>query len=127
MRCFYHDNTEAVAICKSCNRGVCRDCAVEFKNGVAGKNRCEAEVEAVNHIIDRNKTSYEKTSSAYSGNAIIYLMFAIVSGFWGLKQIANQPLVGWLMVALGLVFLVAALFNYSTSKRFMRAGSDKRT
>ena len=127
MRCFYHDSTEAVAICKSCNRGICRDCAVEFKNGVACKNRCEAEVEAVNQIIDRNKTSYEKTSSAYSGNAIIYLMFAIVSGFWGLKQIANQPLVGWLMVALGLVFLVAALFNYSTSKRFMRAGSDKRT
>ena len=127
MRCFYHDSTEAVAICKSCNRGVCRDCAVEFKNGVACKNRCEAEVEALNQIIDRSKTSYQKTSSAYSRNAIIYLMFAVVFGFLGVTELRERSVLGWAMLALALVFLISTFFNYSNSRRFMSSETDKRT
>jgi len=127
MRCFYHDAAEAVAICKSCNRGVCRECAVEFPNGVACRNRCEAEVEAVNQIIDRSKTSYQKTSSAYSRNAIIYLLFAVVFGFWALTQLDGRPAFAWTMLALAIVFLIASVFNYSNSRRFLKVDTDKRT
>jgi hypothetical protein len=127
MRCFYHDTSEAVAICKSCNRGVCRDCAVEFKNGVACKNRCEAEVEVLNQMIDRSKTSYQKTSSAYSRSAIIYLMSSLVFGFLGATGLRERPTFGWAMLALALVFLIASFFNYSNSRRFMSSETDKRT
>jgi hypothetical protein len=127
MRCFYHDSTEAVAICKSCNRGICRDCTVEFKNGVACKNRCEGEVEALNQIIERSKTSYQKTSSAYSRNAIVYLMFAVVFGFLGVTELRERPVLGWAMLALALVFLISTFFNYSNSRRFMKSETDKRT
>jgi succinate dehydrogenase/fumarate reductase-like Fe-S protein len=72
MKCFYHNSVDAVAICKNCNRGVCPDCAAEVSNGVACKNRYEAEVEAVNYLINQNKTSYQKASSAYARNALIF-------------------------------------------------------
>ncbi len=127
MRCFYHDTVDAVAICKSCNRGVCHECAIEFTNGVACKNRCEAEVEAVNQIIDRSKTSYQNTSSAYSRNAVVYLMFAVVFGGWAAMEFTARPLLGWLMALLAIVFVIAAFFNYSTNKRYLKTGIDKRT
>jgi quinol-cytochrome oxidoreductase complex cytochrome b subunit len=127
MRCFYHEIVDAVAICKNCNRGVCHECAIEFANGVACKNRCEAEVEAVNQMIDRSKTSHQKTSSAYSRNAVVYLMFAVVFGVWGVSELTARPLVGWLMALLAIIFLVAAFFSYSTSRKYMQPESDKRT
>src|SRR4030095_7607907 len=103
MLCFYHSSIEAVAICKNCSRGVCRDCAAEFPNSIACKNRCEAEVEAVNQLINRGKTSYQKTSSAYSRNAIIYVMFAAAFGIWGATEIGDRPMLGGVMLVLGLV------------------------
>lgn len=124
MRCFYHSTTEAVAICKNCSRGVCRDCLTEFPNGIACKNRCEAEVEAVNQIINRGKTSYQKTSSAYSRNAIIYVMFAAAFGIWGAIEMGDRPMVGGVMLVLGIVFIIAALLNYSTSRKFMQSESQ---
>jgi 1,4-dihydroxy-2-naphthoate octaprenyltransferase len=78
-------------------------------------------------MIDRGKTSHQRTSSAYSRNAIIYLMFAIVFGGWGLMGFSARPLFGWVMLLLGAVFMIAAVFNYSTSRKFMQPGSDKRT
>ena len=127
MHCFYHDPVEAVAICKNCNRGVCRECAVELVNGIACKNRCEAEVEAVNQIIERSKTSYQKTSSAFSRNAIVYLMFAVVFGFWALIRSGGSPGLVWTMLAIAIVFLIASLFSYSTSRRYLKVDTDKRT
>jgi hypothetical protein len=127
MRCFYHDTVDAVAICKNCNRGVCRECAAEFPNGIACKNKCEAEVEAVNLLISRNKTSHQKTSAAYSRNAIVYLMLAAVFGFWGATEVTARPVLGGPMLIAGAILVIAALFNYSTSRKFLHLDSDKRT
>ncbi len=62
MKCFYHNSIDAVGICKNCNRGVCSECAADLKNGIACKNRCESEVQAVNELINRNKNSHQKAS-----------------------------------------------------------------
>lgn len=55
MKCFYHHANDAVAICKSCNKGLCFTCAVEVENGVACKGRCEAEVRSINLRVQRGK------------------------------------------------------------------------
>ena len=54
MKCFYHPQADAVGTCKHCHRGVCRDCAAERKHGLACRDRCEADVDAVNALIQRN-------------------------------------------------------------------------
>jgi hypothetical protein len=54
MKCFYHPQADAVATCKHCHRGVCRDCAAERSHGIACRDRCEAAVDAVNALIQRN-------------------------------------------------------------------------
>ena len=41
MKCFYHNNQDAVGVCRHCLKGLCNDCAVDFVDGIACKNTCE--------------------------------------------------------------------------------------
>ena len=74
MRCYYHDEVEAVAICKSCLRGLCRECCVEVGHTSACRNRCEPEVETLNALLERNKKAYRTTSSTYYRNGVFMLV-----------------------------------------------------
>ncbi len=54
MRCFYHQDREAVGACKSCGKGLCPECAVDLGKGLACRGRCEAEVEALMQLLAQN-------------------------------------------------------------------------
>ncbi len=54
MRCFFHADKPAIGNCKSCQRGLCQECAVEYPQGLACSGRCEADVEALIDLIRRN-------------------------------------------------------------------------
>lgn len=84
MNCFYHPQTVAVAVCKNCSKGLCSDCAVDVGNGMACKNKCEPEVRAMNEIITRSKTAYQKTgnfAAAVGGLFIICGLLAVAAMF----------------------------------------------
>lgn len=123
MKCFYHNSVNAIAICKNCNRGVCQDCASEVTNGIACKNRCESEVESVNNLINRSKGSYQKASYAYTRNSIIYLLIGLICIAYGLYTHRTDSVLAWYLVPIGIVFLLGALFNYSSSKKYSNDNS----
>jgi hypothetical protein len=54
MRCFYHQDKEAVGSCKSCGKALCVECAVDLAKGLACRNRCEERVHAIIELVDRN-------------------------------------------------------------------------
>src|SRR5687767_8410308 len=41
MKCFYHHEKDAVGTCRSCDKGLCPDCAVDLTYGLACRGRCE--------------------------------------------------------------------------------------
>ncbi len=51
MECYYHDGVQACGICKSCNRGICKNCAAEVNNGIACKGKCEDKVVELDNLI----------------------------------------------------------------------------
>ena len=124
MKCFNHETTDAVAICKNCNKAICHACAVDVGNGIACRGSCEDEVRAVNALIQRNKSTSQKTSYAYQRNAIICALLGAVFAYLSVDayQSKHSPL---LVVTAGsaLIFFLAAFFNYSTSRKFMRGGN----
>jgi hypothetical protein len=124
MKCFNHDASEAVAICKNCGKALCRTCAVDVGNGIACLNSCEQEVRSVNELVQRNKTSSQKTGYAYQRNAVVSLLIALIFAYLSFDAYREdrQPV---LVMTTGsaVIFFLAAFFNYSTSKKFMKGSS----
>jgi hypothetical protein len=118
MNCYYHAGSDAVALCKNCNRGVCHDCAAEVTNGTACVNRCEAEVLAINEVLQRNKTGYQKASGAYARNAVLYLIMGLIMLAIGALTMPG----GVVMLALGGAMLLGSLLSYGTSRKMARPG-----
>lgn len=54
MKCFYHPQTDAIGLCKHCQRGLCQACASERDGGLACRDRHESQVDQVTALIRRN-------------------------------------------------------------------------
>ena len=121
MKCFNHDPADAIAICKNCNKALCRACAVDVGNGMACLNSCEQEVIAVNELVQRNKTASQRTGYAYQRNAIVSLLLALVLAYLGFNSYReNNQTVLIMTGGSAIIFFLAAFFNYSTGKKFMK-------
>jgi hypothetical protein len=120
MNCYYHQTVPAVGICKNCYRGLCAECAVEVTNGLACRDRCVAEVETLNMVMERSKVQALRLGSIYRRNAWLVGLMGIVFIVIGiLGQIASPGL--WfatiLMLAFGVFLLVSAFMNRAESRR----------
>jgi hypothetical protein len=79
MKCFYHPQIDAVAICKNCSKGICFECAVDVGNGVACKGKCEAEVQAVNQMIQRGIKNRNISGNYYKKMTVIWLLIGLAA------------------------------------------------
>ena len=122
MRCFYHEDREAVGSCKSCGKGLCRECAVDLTKGLACRGRCEEDVSSVIALIDRNikiaprtsqilETSRKVRSSTATFNLVIGCLFII----WGLTSEHLS-----FITILGVAFLIYGIIGLFQARRFMK-------
>ncbi|MBW4651722.1 MAG: DUF2180 family protein [Kaiparowitsia implicata GSE-PSE-MK54-09C] len=118
MKCYYHNDVDAVAICKNCNRGICPKCAAEIENGIACRNRCESEVQALDELMQRGKSAYQKTAGVYMQYAVWLTLSGIL--FLGFGLLQWQTALALFLVPMGVITLIGALFTYSGSKKFSR-------
>lgn len=115
MKCFNHSEKEAIAICKNCNKGLCRECAVEVDNGIACKDKCEEEVIFLNQMLQKNKGIYNKTAQSLYTACFIYLAMGVVfSGFGFYTEI--PPLKPFLFIMGGIMILAGVLTAISGKK-----------
>jgi uncharacterized membrane protein YedE/YeeE len=119
MRCFYHPDTDAVAGCKNCSRGLCTACAVDVGNGIACRGRCEEEVRALNRIIAQNKLAYEKARSAYWRTSLFYATLAVVFLMAGL---ADWRGFGWVLLPASGILALSAWLYFSTGREYTPKG-----
>jgi hypothetical protein len=116
MKCFYHSQIDAVAICKNCSKGLCMECVADVGNGVACKGKCEAHVIAVNELIGRNHKSHERAASLYSKMAIwvalLGLSFTIAGFISWQKGGSASPIV------FGLIFLAGSILYYTSARKY---------
>jgi len=116
MFCYFHRDVPAIAVCKSCGRGLCPDCASDVGDGLACRDRCEEQVRALNRIIERNKTAYEKARGAYVRTALFYAAVGVLflaAGFLDWRGF------GWVLAPAGVIFLLSAWMHFSTGKKYV--------
>ncbi|HZP58892.1 MAG TPA: hypothetical protein VFB27_01110 [Opitutaceae bacterium] len=82
MKCYY-SNTEAVGTCKSCGRGLSREHATEYPRGLACKERCENDVQAIIAMIERNSKLSATSASLVRSNWISFLVSGLFFIFLG--------------------------------------------
>lgn len=118
MKCFNHSEKDAIAICKSCNKGLCKECAIELENGIACKGKCEEEVIFLNQLLQKNKGVYNKTAQSLYTACFIYLAMGLVlCGFEFYTEI--PPLKPFLFI-MGGVMIFAGVLTAVSGRKFKK-------
>jgi hypothetical protein len=97
MNCFYHPAVPAVGICKYCQKGLCTECAVDLKHGIACK-QLQAEVDELYDIHFMHKQTAQNMSRVYKQSAVA-MSFMGIAGVIGGLVIGRT---GIILVAIGI-------------------------
>jgi hypothetical protein len=113
MKCFFHHDCDAVALCHWCNRGLCPDCAVEVSDWLACRDRCESAVARAIHVGQASTALLEQTEKARGVNRLASIslsVFVLASGLLisaiGYQRWADAPMIlplGGVLVIFGLI------------------------
>ncbi|MHA6495523.1 B-box zinc finger protein [Pseudomonas borbori] len=125
MKCFYHQQDEAIALCKSCTRALCRCCAADVHPGTACINRCEKDVEELNIVNTRNQSAYQKAGKAHKRGALATLIMGLTFILIGGLPVAiNNNYDASFMAVIGLIFLLWSYFGYKSGKQIEAEGPE---
>jgi hypothetical protein len=112
MKCFYHQDRDAVGMCKSCQKGLCPDCAVDLSQGLACKERCEEDVRSLIRLIQNNiklsPTSSSIIRASRRGGLIastFYIVLGVMFAGWGLHDDMS------LIIAMGVCFVIFGVIS----------------
>jgi len=126
MKCYYHRADDAVAVCKSCLKALCPQCAVDLRKGIACRDRCEEDVRQLITVIDTS-IRYSPASRSLVGAArrtgMLSAGFIVVMGavffWWGVANdgaFAFATILGGGFVLYGLLQF-ARMFQLSSPKK----------
>ena len=109
MRCFYHGDVDAVAICKSCGHALCHECCIDVGTSAACRNRCEGDVEALNLWLQRSRTSFDKAGKMYIWMGCMLLIPALLMLVGGLMSLKSKDFSYWSFIYPAFIGLFAAI------------------
>ncbi len=134
MKCFDHQDRDAIGICKSCQKGLCPDCAADLSQGLACKVRCEDDVQNLIQLIRNNiklsPASFHMIKTARRNGMLGGSLLLIVGALfvaWGISEgISFSIPLGACFALFGLISLTRALLI--TAPAFhSKAGPDAAT
>jgi hypothetical protein len=120
MQCFEHKGTDAVGICKSCNKAVCMECTISFPKGIACSPECEQDAKEIIEMNERGKQIYGigkyKTNKLASGVMVWLLLSAVMVSvaiyFYIAKGKIDPAICG-----MSVVFIAITVIVYRAAKR----------
>jgi len=121
MNCFYHPAVPAVGVCKYCQKGLCTECAVDLKHGIACKQH-RAEVNELYDIHFMNNQTAQNMGRVYKQSAVA-MSFMGIAGVIGGLVIGRT---GIILVAIGVgcIFLAIAFSVYANRMKMTKEEND---
>jgi hypothetical protein len=113
MKCYYHPEKDAVGVCFSCQKGICKECTIEIENVVACKNRCENNAKDLLELRQKTLHAPRRMKEYYSIMSYVFIIVGIFMMLITLSE-TNERLIiiGWLftffMLVLGVILFVFA-------------------
>ena len=120
MECFKHTNQQAVGICKSCFKAVCRECAIELEHGLACSQECATDVSEYNQMNEKGKKLYgigSRKSKVPASGVIMWSFLTVV--MWALFLIPYlvKDKVLYESLVMSILFTIITGIAYYSSKR----------
>jgi hypothetical protein len=98
MKCFYHQDREAVGLCKACLKGLCVDCGVDLNVALACRGKHEDQARKLSRIQVR-------AGLIGSMFPVILIAMGLLFATWGLL---SQP-ISFFTVLFGIGLVVLAV------------------
>jgi hypothetical protein len=125
MKCYYHHDRDAVGTCKSCQKGLCQECAVDLTQGLACKGHCEEDVKGLIQLIQTNIKLSATSHSLIRSSRKVGLMGA------GFYVLLGLMFVGWgfhdglsFFIAMGVCFVIYGTINLIRVLRLATVNSN---
>ena len=115
MKCYYHNDIDAVAICKNCSKGLCKECAAELDDGIACKDRCEGQVEYINSLINRNIKAISNRKRFLLRSFLFTFLSGLIFIIYGVYNFRGHGF-DYFTISVGSVFLLTSLFTVLNAK-----------
>ena len=118
MECFSHSGVQAVGICKTCGKAVCRTCAVDVGIALACSDACADEAKDVHEMNQKGKKIYGigASRSKLPSGVIMWLLFAAFFGGYGIYVSYRKQQPEWFLLIFGAISLVIAVIAYRRAK-----------
>lgn len=118
MKCYTHQ-VDSVGICKSCNKAVCCDCAIDTGRGLACSAACIKEVNDINIIMDQSKQMYglNSDSKMLPTGIIMCFFFAFAFIGFGIYKVLANGSTNYFTFVMGLGFLFVAILAWHRNKK----------
>lgn len=119
MKCFKHRNEEAICVCRSCFKAVCKDCAIDSNYGLVCSDICLKEANEQQQIIEKSKRIYSigTNSRLLPTGILMYFFFSILFGGFGLYETISNGRSGWFPLAMGIGFLAFGLLGWYKNRK----------
>ena len=118
MNCYYHQDSTAVGICRSCAKGICADCAID--GVMVCSEECREKTENIENLIDKRNDDPKFSLS----QLLLFPSFMVFMGVVLLVILYVSERLGTLTVLIPAGFivfgLVAGINNIKINRRFDR-------
>ena len=116
MECYVHPGAAAIGICKYCQKGLCRECAVDTGVGISCRGKCEDEVKAIKELLAREKGVYGKAASASYRTGLVLCLMGLAFIVWSMAGHG-----GSFTAVFGSLILVAGLMGIYSGWKWRRS------
>ena len=114
MKCYTHQDREAVGICKSCGKGLCCECAVDMAKGLACRGQCEDDTARLIALIEQNVQLSPLGRNVMGNvrkNTFVQATFLLVAGLLFLLTGLTDDRILELPGLLGMAFLALGAYT----------------
>ena len=117
MRCFRHQDKEAIGTCKACGKGVCPECVVTLPLGLVCSKECETRILEIAATFKKSIADSAKTRDKIRNSRLSLIIIAIIFGIgflvFGFTSASSSSRPGDVLVGGGfLAFGIYELYKF---------------
>ncbi len=125
MKCYNHQERDAIGNCKSCQKGLCSECHTTVDGSLSCKGQCEEDVAVLNYMIEQSRKVYKNLGSQWTPSILINCVGGAMFLGFGIYKFGNA--FSWLLIGLGTVMLIGGIISFRTTRRMTsQVASNKR-